>query len=75
MTFSIFELWAETVLFSVVEERCRDFRHEGKALLLLDGIEMIESSHGVSREPRRGRDRSATLGWQRRAIALRERTQ
>jgi hypothetical protein len=69
--FSLCELWAETVFFPAVEERRRSFRYEGKAVLLLDGIETIESSHGVSREPRGGLHRSATLGWHRRAIALR----
>jgi hypothetical protein len=72
-TFSLFELWAETVFFLAVEERRRYFCSERKAALLLDGIEMIESWQGVSREPRGGRYKSATLGWHQRAIALRER--
>jgi hypothetical protein len=72
-TFCLFELWAETIFFPGVEERRRYFCNEGKAMLLLDGTEVIESLHAVSREPRGGRYRSLTLGWHRRAIALRER--
>jgi hypothetical protein len=44
-TFLLFELWAETQFFPAIEERRRDFRYEGKAVPLLDSIEMIESSH------------------------------
>jgi hypothetical protein len=72
-TFSLFELWTETLFFPAIEERRRYFCYEGKAVLLLDGIEMIESSHGVSWEPRGGRYKSATLGGHGRATALLER--
>jgi hypothetical protein len=47
MTFSIFELWAETLFFPAVEERGREFRREGKEVLLRDGIEMMESEVGT----------------------------
>jgi hypothetical protein len=38
MTRALFELWANTVFFPIIDQCHRDLGHQGKALLLINGL-------------------------------------
>jgi hypothetical protein len=57
MTSSLFEMWADTVFFSSIDERRRDLDYQGKVVLLLDGL----AAHNTEKFHRACQDRGVDV--------------